>query len=166
MALEIERRYLLLPLRVEYFLKMFGMNFEKYEIVQSYLLRDGKLGRIRKLNDKYFLTIKKGEGLVREEYEDEITEDIYKNILNSSDDVKTLYKTRYVVNIDSYDYEFDEFEDKLKGLVLLEVEFKNEKEALNFNLNNSLKNVIVKEVTDDRRFDNSNLAISQTLPYL
>ncbi len=166
MAVEIERRYLLLPLRVEFFLRMFKMDFRKINITQNYIKRDEQLGRVRQFDDKYYITIKKGDGLVREEYEKEITEEIYNNILNSSDETKTISKTRYLLDIDGFTYEIDEFQDALCGLVLLEVEFENEKESLDFKINDTIKKVVVKEVTEDRKFDNSSIAASQSVPYL
>ncbi len=166
MALEIERRYLLLPLQVEYFLRMLNMQFTKIDITQNYVLRDGKMGRVRQLNDKYYLTIKKGEGLVREEFEEEITPEIYNNVLASEDKINTLRKKRYIVTIDGFVYEIDEFQGSLKGLVLLEVEFKNKEEASSFTMNKKMQKVMVEEVTEDRMFDNASLAASQRLPYL
>ncbi len=166
MAIEIERRYLLFPLRVEFFLRMLKMDFRKINITQNYIKREEQLGRVRQFDDKYYLTIKKGDGLVREEYEKEITEEIYNNILNSSDETKTIRKIRYLLDIDGFTYEIDEFQDTLCGLVLLEVEFESEKASLDFKMDETIKQVVVKEVTEDRRFDNSSIAASQTLPYL
>ncbi len=166
MAIEIERRYLLLPLRVELFLRMLKMDFRKINITQNYIKREEQLGRVRQFNDKYYITIKKGDGLVREEYEKEITEEIYNNILNSSDETKTIRKIRYLLDIDGFTYEIDEFQDALCGLVLLEVEFESEKDSLDFKMDETIKQVVVKEVTEDRRFDNSSIAASQKLPYL
>jgi len=166
MAIEIERRYLLLPLRVEFFLRMFNISFRKIEITQNYIKRDEQMGRIRKCDDKHYITIKKGEGLIREEYEKEITREIYDNILNSSDETQTIRKIRYLLSIDGFTYEIDEFEDALCGLVLLEVEFKDKRESLDFKIDETIKRVVVKEVTEDRRFDNSSMAASQKLPYL
>ena len=164
MAVEIERKYLLLPLRIEHFLNMLKINFEKIDIIQSYVTRNEKTGRVRQYNDKYYLTIKKGEGLVREEYEEEITADIYNNILKSSDDTKTIRKTRYLVDINQVVYEFDEFKDNLVGLVFLEVEFESEAKSKEFNMYEKFKKIVVKEVTQDRRYDNVNIAKTQAIP--
>ena len=166
MAIEIEKKYLLLPIRVEHFLRMLDMRFEKVDVTQNYITRDGKTGRVRKYNDKYYLTIKKGEGLVREEYEKEITADIYNNILSSSDNTNTIHKMRYIVELNGFVYEIDEFLDNLEGLVFLEVEFKSREESLRFNMDARFKKIVVKEVTQDKKFYNLSIAAAQTIPWM
>lgn len=157
--LEIERKFLLEPIRVECFLKINGFSYEVLEIEQFYIERKGKLGRIRKVNDKYYLTLKKGEGLVREEYESEIEQSVFENILAKDKPVGSLNKLRYKVPIDSYEYEVDEFKGNLNGLVMLEVEFDSEAEARSFKLNEKFKKLVLAEVTGKVAFLNETIAV-------
>jgi len=158
-GIEIERKFLLVPIRVECFLKVNGFNYETLEIEQFYIERKGKLGRIRKVNGKYYLTLKKGEGLVREEYESEIEQSVFENILAKEKPVGALSKLRYRVPIDGYEYELDEFKGDLDGLVMLEVEFESENEARSFELNEKFKKLILAEVTGKTAFLNETIAI-------
>lgn len=157
--LEIERKFLLEPIRVECFLKINGFSYEVLEIEQFYIERKGKLGRIRKVNDKYYLTLKKGEGLVREEYESEIEQSVFENILAKDKPVGSLNKLRYKVPIGGYEYEVDEFKGNLDGLVMLEVEFGSEDEARSFELDERFKKLVLAEVTGETAFLNETIAI-------
>ena len=60
--MEIERKFLLdyLPVNID--------KFAKSEIIQAYISCEPEL-RIRKKDDKYFMTKKIGTGMVRNEYE-------------------------------------------------------------------------------------------------
>jgi adenylate cyclase len=166
MSLEIEKKYLLYPIMIEPFLKIFKLPCKKIDIIQNYIERDGQVGRVRKFNDRYFLTIKKGEGLIREEYEKEINKNIYENIILSSNNIKTIYKKRCIVELDGFLYEIDEFRGFLRGLVFLEVEFESEDESKHFNLNKTFQSILIKEVTDDKNFSNENIANLQKMPII
>ena len=157
--IEIEKKFLLQPIRVECFLKINSIKYEALEIEQFYIERDGTIGRIRKINDKYFLTLKKGDGLVREEYESEIEQSVFKNILTKENPVGALKKTRYKAQVDGYEYEIDEYKENLEGLVVLEVEFETEREANDFKISDIFKPYLIKDVTGDDRFLNETIAI-------
>ncbi len=156
---EIERKFLLIPIKVECFLKMNGFEYEVLEIEQFYIERKGKLGRIRKVNDRHFLTLKKGEGLVREEYEGEIERSVFENILTKDKPVGALSKLRYKVSVRGYEYEIDEFKGNLDGLVMLEIEFDSEAEAKSFELEEKFEKLVLREVTGENAFLNETIAI-------
>ncbi len=156
--IEIEKKFLLQPIKVECFLKINSIKYEALEVEQFYIEREGKIGRIRKINDKYFLTLKKGDGLVREEHESEIDQSVFKNILTKENPVGALKKTRYKAKVDGYEYEIDEYKGNLEGLVVLEVEFESEEQAHNFELNDLFKPFVIKDVTGDIRFLNETIA--------
>jgi len=76
--LEIENKYLLSYKKAVDFIKTLS-DYSIKDIEQiyfSYSIKSTK--RARKVDDKYILTIKKGDGKVREEYEKEITRKRYK----------------------------------------------------------------------------------------
>lgn len=167
MSLEIERKFLLKPFNVINFLKNNNIKYTKKEIIQHYINDEaGRVIRLRKSNSDYFLTMKQGEGLVREEIEEEIDKTKYQLLLQNASDKKTLYKTRFIVQVDKYAYEIDQFHDKLTGLYYLEVEFKELKSATSFKLDKSFKEFLIQEVTDENNFSNLMLASNQTLPAL
>ncbi len=156
--IEIEKKFLLQPIKVECFLKINAIEYKALNIEQFYIEREDKLGRIRKINSRYFLTLKKGEGLVREEHESEIEQSVFKNMLENEKPVGALKKTRYKAKVDGYEYEIDEYKGNLEGLVVLEVEFESEEEAHNFELNHLFKPLVISDVTGDVRFLNETIA--------
>lgn len=104
-------------------------------IIQGYIT-DGGNGnevRIRKVSDDYYLTVKHGSGLVRQEYEIQITENQFNKLLPTVGDVK-LSKTRFKLPYmdDSYTIEIDVYNDRLVGLVVAEVEFNSVEQAESF----------------------------------
>lgn len=103
---------------------------EKSEIVQGYISFTPET-RIRKRDNKYYLTIK-GEGdVVREETEKEVTEKEGKELFSQVES-KLIEKTRYLINIGKYIAELDIYKSHLEGLVVVEVEFETEADANNF----------------------------------
>jgi len=158
-GVEIERKFLLLPIKVECFLRIHKLDYEILDMEQFYIERDGKIGRIRRVNDKYFLTLKKGEGMVREEHESEIEQSVFRNILSKDKPVGALKKFRYKVMLGGYKYEVDEYLDDLYGLVMLEVEFDTEEEANQFKVSDVFKKIVLKEVTGENEFLNETIGI-------
>ncbi len=157
--IEIEKKFLMQPIKVECFLKINSIEYEALDIEQFYISREGKIGRVRKINNKYLLTLKKGDGLVREEHEREIEQSVFKNILTKENPVGALKKTRYKARVDGYEYEIDEYKENLEGLVVLEVEFETEREANNFKISDIFKPYLIKDVTGDDRFLNETIAV-------
>ena len=88
--------------------------------------------RLRKQNDRFIFTSKTKGDLQDEasnyEIEGNISEETYRNILHGRE-VPHIHKTRYVwKDTQGLEWETDEFEGKLAGLVLVEVELKAEQE--------------------------------------
>lgn len=135
-------------------------NYPNYLIEQGYIAKNKEFKiRVRKVikdNDtKYTLTYKKriSEDVnINSELELEIDEDIYNQLLSKRDG-NIIKKNRYLIPFNNLTAELDIFDDKLKGLKLVEVEFKNREEY------NSFKKPIwfLDEVTNDSKFSNSNL---------
>ena len=145
--LEIERKFLLDR----------DCNFDNYNylvINQSYI-GFRPVSRIRKVDDKYYYN-QKGEGtLVREESEKEITEDTYNKLIDYKIG-RTIVKHRYKIPVGKYVAEVDNYLDDLEGLLVVEVEFKSLEDANNF----EVPSWFGKEITDDLRYKNDNLAIA------
>lgn len=144
--LEIERKFLIKDLPDL-------SDIKPLEIEQGYISYKPII-RIRKQDDKYFIT-KKGKGkFIREETETNInktTYDILKDLIKNN----IIKKMRYLVPIEnSLRAEIDIYQDYLEGLLIVEVEF-NSKE-----LANSFVPPIWfgKEVTMDLKYKNETLS--------
>ena len=145
--MEIERKFLLDK----------NSNIDGYDysvIYQSYI-GFRPVSRVRKVDNKYYYN-QKGEGtLVREESEKEITEDTYNKLIDYKIG-RTIVKHRYKVPVGKYVAEVDKYLDDLEGLLVVEVEFKSLEDANNF----VMPSWFGKEITDDLRYMNDNLAIA------
>lgn len=145
---EIERKFLVN--QISFSLE----GSESKRILQGYFEGDdGQNYRVRLYGDKYIKTWKSDGDLVREEIENEISEDEFNSLWEKTTGMQ-LEKTRYFIPFENRTIEFDVFEGKLKGLLLAEVEFNSVEDAENFNP----PNWFGKDVTSDKRYRNSALA--------
>ena len=128
--------------------------FQSIMITQGYLCKDnGITVRVRIKGDKGFLTIKgKRTGISRFEWEKEISENEAFALLEQADS-RRIAKTRHLVkNTDGkHVWEVDEFHGDNEGLVVAEIELRNENEPFD------KPDWIGEEVTDDPRYYNSQL---------
>ena len=147
MALEIERKFLLES--DEY--KAFG-NASK--ILQVYLSTSEDISiRVRIDGIVASLAIKsKVSHRVNREYEYNIPIDEARSIMQLND-FPIISKTRYQVDNKGHTWEVDEFHDANTGLVIAEIELENENEEF------ELPKWVGKEITEDVKYLNSNLAI-------
>ena len=146
MALEIERKYLI-------DLGKIGTLENGIRIKQGYLSTDkNAVVRVRVKNDKAYLTIKgANNGISRLEFEYEIPFDEANEMLDNLCKKPVIDKTRYIIKHDIHIWEIDVFYGNNEGLVVAEVELKDENEKIN------LPSWIKEEVTSDNRYFNSNL---------
>ena len=120
---------------------------------QGYLAVDHeRTVRIRVSEQSAFLTIKgKTVGIKRDEFEYEIPknegEELLKMCVNH-----IVEKTRYKEKIGDLVWEIDVFEGVNNGLILAEVELKDENQGV------QIPEWVEKEVSDDSRFYNSHLS--------
>ncbi len=149
MAKEIERKYLVL--NDEYR----EMASECIHIKQGYLsTRKEATVRVRIMDQLAFITIKGvTAGCVRNEWEYQIPCDDAEEMLK----LKLAHgiiidKTRYVVKTGDYTWEIDEFHDVHEGLVVAEIELKEENETF------PIPPFIGEEVTGNVAYYNSTLA--------
>lgn len=145
MGMEIEKKYLVsdVPFDLE--------KLEKKIIEQGYL-NQKPVVRVRRSNDKYYMTYK-GEGLMaREEYNLPLNEEAYNHLVSKCDG-HIIKKTRYIIPIENdLVVELDVF-DYPKGLVMAEVEFPDIETANSFNP----PSWFIKEVTEDPKYHNVNM---------
>jgi adenylate cyclase len=148
MGFEIERKYLVKR-----------DLWEKVKIDESVLISQGYLStdpertvRIRTTKEKGFVTIKGvAKGISRLEYEYEIPLTEAKEIIERLTS-NAIEKIRHFTTINGKLWEVDEFLGANAGLIVAEIELQTEDEQF-------LKPAwIDKEVTDDRRYSNSNLS--------
>ena len=143
---EIERKFL-----VEKGSAYREAAFSSSHIVQGYIPCEGATVRIRKRDNRAYLTIKgrsTNGGLSRYEFETEIPP-------HEADQLLLLCrggvvdKRRYLVKSGAHTFEIDEFYGNNEGLLLAEVELESEDETF------EKPHFIGPEVTGDRRFYNS-----------
>ena len=147
MALEIERKFLVES--EEY--KTFG---NASEILQVYLSTSEDISiRVRIDGIVASLAIKsKVSHRVNREYEYNIPIDEARSIMQLND-FPIISKTRYQVDNKGHTWEVDEFHDANTGLVIAEIELEDENEEF------ALPEWVGKEITEDVKYLNSNLAI-------
>lgn len=144
--MEIERKYLINNL---------PENLDSYPhrlLEQGYLSTEPVV-RIRKDNERYELTYKSKGLMVREEYNLPLTRSSYKH-LKTKIDGRLIRKKRYMIPYQSYTIELDVFENDLAPLILAEVEFQTEEEALSF----TPPEWFGEDVTFSSKYHNSNLS--------
>jgi len=148
MGLEIERKFL--------------VDHEKWAMVgkpdgtryrQGYLVDEaGKTIRVRAAGKKGFITIKGSTtGITRKEFEYEIPVEEAIQLIDGFA-VSEVEKIRYRITFEGKLWEVDEFWGDNKGLLMAEIELKQEDEAF------EKPDWITLEVSDDKRYYNSYLA--------
>lgn len=165
--LEIERKYLVrFPTSWSDLAEIFDGLVDVKRISQTYLKPDGNepSSRVRKTvegltgdtstvyhyNQKKFVQ----EG-INEEKEHEISEKEYNKYMQKKHpDKHEVSKTRFVFNYKDQIFELDVFKGALKGLAILEIELKDKNQKVNLPPFLS----IIKEVTNEPKFNNFNLA--------
>ncbi len=133
-------------------------NYPHKDIVQGYISFNPEI-RIRKANDKCYLTVKSEGTISREENEIEINLTIFSSLLKIVKG-RIIYKTRYFIPLaDSLNAELDVYHEDLDGLFTVEVEFLNMQDAQNF----LPPNWFFEEITEDKKYKNKNLAANDDI---
>lgn len=157
--MEIERKYLLKSSSIVEFLQAEGLFLHKENIEQIYTnISHASETRIRKIDDKYFLTTKLGDGLVRDEKEEKISQKIYTSLKKKALG-SCIYKTRYSFKLQNLPTCIDVYLQDLQGLCVLEIEFFDQKSADEYVLPNFLLQYVKQELTGKKRFKNSSLCL-------
>ena len=148
---EVERKYLLssLPKKVR--------DAASVVVEQGWLPGERLQERLRHVvgddGDRYYRTVKLGQGLTRIELEEEASPDLFEKLWALTDG-RRLRKRRYYVPDGELRWEVDEFLDR--ELVLAEVELTDP--ALPVTPPRWLASLIVREVTGEPEYLNVNLA--------
>ncbi len=141
--IEIEKTYL------AKFLPSGFKKFKSKKIIDIYLPQNSKHAklRIRKSGDSYTVTKKnvldKKTASIQLEESILITVEEFKELARLKSNI--IKKTRYYYPYKSKIAEIDVFEGRLKGLVLIDFEFKNKKESNNF----KIPNFCLADVTEE-----------------
>lgn len=151
MATEIEHKYLV------HDMSFVAMAVEKHEISQGYLSRDtGRTVRVRIIDDRAVITIKgPNNGATRAEFEYPIPIDDARQLLTLCPP-PVIVKTRHIVPFHGNRWEVDVFHDSLDGLILAELEIPSE------DYHYDRPPFVGENVTDDRRYYNSQLGLPPT----
>lgn len=122
--MEIERKFLIseLPENLK--------DYPCHQIEQGYLCTQPVV-RIRRQDDSYYLTYKSSGMMIREEYNLPLTAESYEHLRTKTDGL-IITKKRYCIPYQNYTIELDVFEGDTAPLILAEVEFPTEEEAVNF----------------------------------
>jgi len=148
MGIEIERKFMVDHEKWNALKKPAGTHYH-----QGYLLDDINCTiRVRLAGTTGFVTIKgANSGVTRKEYEYKIPAADATELI-STFAKSAVEKIRYRIRFKGMLWEIDEFLGDNKGLIMAEIELKNEKEAF------EKPEWIAGEVSDDDRYYNSNLA--------
>ena len=129
-----------------------GVDFDKISQV-----------RVRKIVEngkpQYFLTAKSSGEYERAEYEIKIPKTIYDLLADGEN--KKIQKTRYVISKNGYNFEFDKFHGAQDGLVMVEVEIKQNNPQTIKQIKQILTNefgLCIQDVSKIEQYKNSNLA--------
>jgi adenylate cyclase len=132
------------------------------QIDQGYLAidRDGTEVRVRRSDGVTVMTIKQGGGRTRAEEEFAIPADRFERLWPLTAN-RRVQKRRYrIPGPDGLTFELDDYGGDHQGLVVVETEFPDERSAESF----STPAWFGREVTDDPRYKNQNLAQSHGPP--
>lgn len=148
---EIERKFLLSKVPPE------ALEWPFDEIDQGYIPGERLHERVRRVRtpkgEKYFRTIKLGQGVTRTEIEEETSENIFRKLWPLTQG-KRVSKRRYRISAGTDVWELDVF--KRRKLVLCEIEM--EREDAEVKPPEWLAACIVRDVTHEAEFQNVNLA--------
>ncbi len=148
--LEIERKYLVEKDRLP-----INLDTSEYEIIKQWYISKFPVIRVRKIEEKYILTIKSKGEIKRIEHEINLTDEEFQNVKGL---IKTheLQKYRYRFRLeDGLIAEIDVFKSPpFEKLITVEVEFESMEEAGNFNP----PSWFGKDLSYDPAYKNSNMA--------
>jgi len=147
---EIERKFLVNKIPEDLY------KYPSSHITQGYLeaADDETEVRVRGKEGRFFKTVKSGQGLEREEIETEIGIEAYNELWPETIGMR-IEKRRYEIPYEGHVIELDMYLGDLAGLVVAEVEFESVEESKLF----TPPAWLGREITDDSRYKNRNLAL-------
>ena len=147
---EIERKFLV---------PQVPKNLDRYphdDLLQGYIAiaADGTEVRLRKIGDRYFETVKTGDGETRGEVEIALNQQQFDRLWALTEG-RRIEKTRYRIDYERVVIELDVYRGRLKGFMTAEVEFESVAASRSFEPPDWLG----EEVTNDGRYQNKHLAV-------
>jgi adenylate cyclase len=146
MAVEIERKFLVDG-------DSWRPGATGQRIRQGYLCSSAdRVVRVRVTGDRAFLTVKGPQhGITRSEYEYDIPTRDATEMLERLCERPLIEKVRHHLTVNGREWVVDEFEGENAGLMIAEVEFEREGQAI------ALPDWVGRDVTDEPRYLNVNL---------
>jgi len=149
-ALEIERKFLLAKTPADL------ADHPGTSIRQGYLaISENAEVRLRDKGGRFFEAVKIGRGLVRREFQIELDRPQFEELWPATQGQR-LEKTRYRLEAEGHLLDVDVFGGSLTGLMVVEVEFGDERDAAAF----VPPEWFDREVTGDDRYANRSLAVN------
>ncbi len=153
---KIERKYLLNK-SIETLIE--DLQLTKQNILEFYtIVRVCKKVKYSSIDSKYFKITQTGSIGSTNKKITEISKKRYhkkeKNMVGS-----LISKDRYLLQESGEKYFIDKYNDYLEDIYILEIDFKKRRDAQNFVLPDIFKNFMIKEVTRDKLYQSSNLAL-------
>ena len=148
----IEKKYLLKENAEKWIKKS---SFKKHRILQFYThIAACKETRYRKHDTRYYKTLRIGNDIRTDEVIKEINKKTFKEKKRKKIG-ELLKKSRYQIDKKTV---LDIYHDDFKNLLLLEVKFDNKNQLQTYTLPKNIRPFIKKDVSDDKRYRNKNLA--------
>lgn len=149
MGVEIERKFLVDKEKWKKVVKPAGNLYR-----QGYLLTDpDKTIRVRLSDSEGYITIKGiSDGPARKEFDYAIPGEDARELLNLFA-MSYVTKTRYKIIVENKLWEVDEFMDENEGLIVAEIELRDENEPF------AIPDWVTIEVTDEKKYYNSLLSL-------
>lgn len=123
--MEIERKFLIRQLPED-------LNLYPYQTLEQAYLCTDPVVRVRRSDDTYTLTYKSKGLMSREEYNLPLTPESYEHLKEKADG-NVIRKKRFRIPLpEELTIELDLFDAPFQGLILAEVEFTSEEQALQF----------------------------------
>ncbi len=144
--MEIERKFLISKLPE-------GIDDYPFHIIEQAYLTTDPVIRVRKEDSTFYMTYKGSGMLSREEYNLPLNEEAY-SVLRSKSEGNIISKKRVLIPYGKYTIELDIFDPPFSPLILAEVEFPSEEEAVSFTGPDWFR----EDVTYDPKYHNSNMS--------
>lgn len=145
--MEIERKFLL---------KKLPDNLENYpfHVIEQGYLNTKPVVRVRREDNKYYMTYKGSGMMAREEYNLPLDQASYRHLIEKADG-NIISKKRYLIPLaNGLTVELDVFAPPFAPLVMAEVEFQSIEEAKNF----QAPSWFAQDVTNDPDYHNSTMS--------
>lgn len=144
--MEIERKFLIEQLPTD-------IDAYPYHLIEQAYLCTEPVIRIRREDDNYYMTYKGSGMMTREEYNLPLNQTAY-NQLKPKAEGNIIAKKRVLIPYLTYTIELDIFDAPFAPLLLAEVEFESEEEALAF----TPPDWFGQDVISDGKYHNSNMS--------